>query len=118
MEAKLARPGVQYGGDAEPAPVASESEQRFRRGPQQQLEHQGAVAAGQAVQLGGQREDDVEVIELERMLASGSVTPSAAAQCAGCTAMALRAGVARLAVSNATMLCPKPTTNDPNPGGL
>ena len=67
MERELARPGVQHGSDAElgadPRRVAAELEQGRACGVEEQIVDELRISACERSELGGQREDDVEVVD-------------------------------------------------------
>lgn len=64
MEEQLTGPGMQHAGDAklgaEPAWIAPELEQRFRRAGKEQIEEERPVGECQRTQLGRQSKDDME----------------------------------------------------------
>ena len=79
MEAQLARPGVKHHRDAELTAetfwIAGEREEGLRRAREEHVEDRGARALRHGAQLGGQREDDVEVVDRQEPL-EALVNPS------------------------------------------
>ena len=69
MEFELAGPGVEHGRDAdlgaEPLRIVSEGEEGLGRGAQEQRKHGPPMCEGERSQGGRQREDDVEVVDIE-----------------------------------------------------